>query len=86
MILMNYKGSALHPFPCPISIVPYVVKENGTAADMKGIACGPDGNFIIAAYHELAPAKMEIQRLLAAYTQNPDDVFTFMKDPFGGGE
>lgn len=86
MILMNCKGSALHPFPCPISIVSKPTAGKGEVADTKCIVCGPDANFIIAAYHELAPAKMEIQRLLAAYTQNPDDVFIFMKDPYGGGE
>lgn len=84
MVLMNFKGTALHPFPAPICIARRTQLDKGgqTPIPYHAIMCGADGNFLIASYHDLLPAKMEIQRLLKEYGENPDGVFTFMKDPY----
>lgn len=84
MILQNYKGTAIHPFPCPIVILKKKLTDgpSGEPEDRNAIICGPDANFILASYHDMAPAKMEVKRLLDQYKENPDSVFIFMKDPY----
>lgn len=84
MLLSNYKGTAFHPFPCPICISKrtYLDKDGQTPHPYHAIACGEDANFIIASYHDLLPAKMELSRLKAAYEGGEGRVFTFMRDPY----
>lgn len=81
MLLVNPNGTAVYPFPCPLCIIHRTAEENGRSVSLKVIACGEDANFAIASYHELAPAKMEIARLLATFKENPNQEFWFMKDP-----
>lgn len=82
MLLMNYKGTALHPFPCPLCIGERAgLDKGGKSIQKKVILLGPEADFVIASYHELVPAKMEIQRLLGVYREDPNAIFTFMKDP-----
>lgn len=78
MLLINSKGTAVHPFPCPICIIKNISREGG---QYWAICVGGDTNFIIAAYHNIIPAKMELQRLIKQYHENPDEDFIFAKDP-----
>lgn len=83
MILMNYKGTAVHPFPCPVCISKSTrPNQDGKPTTLYAVVCGENADFIIASYHELVPAKMEIRRLVDVYGETPDALFTFMKDPY----
>lgn len=84
MLLSNFKGTAFHPFPCPICIVKrtYLDKDGKTPHPYHAIMCGEDANFVIASYHDLVPAKMELSRLRLAFEDGEEKVFTFMRDPY----
>lgn len=84
MLLSNFKGTAFHPFPCPICIVKrtYLDKDGKTPHPYHAIMCGGDANFVIASYHDLVPAKMELSRLRLAFEDGEEKVFTFMRDPY----
>lgn len=84
MILQNYKGTAVHPFPCPVIILKKILTDGPSKEpeDRYAIICGPDANFILASYRDMAPAKMELKRMIDQYKEKPDSVFIFMKDPY----
>lgn len=88
MLLTNYKKTAFHPFPCPVCIDKRKLIDKATQAahDFYVIMCGDEANFMMAQYHDLAPAKMELMRLLQAYENDADKVFSFMKDPYEGDQ
>lgn len=83
MILQNYKGTAVHPFPCPVIILKKTIAEKGKEPrQVNAIICGPDANFILATYRDIVPAKMELKRMIDQYKEDPDSLFIFMKDPY----
>lgn len=84
MILQNYKGTAVHPFPCPVIILKKILTDGPSKEpeDRYAIICGSDANFILASYRDMAPAKMELKRMVDQYKEKPDSVFIFMKDPY----
>lgn len=84
MLLSNHKGTAFHPFPCPVCLVKRtrLDKDGQTPVPYNAIMCGESANFLIAAYHDLVPAKMELSRLKSAFEGGEEKVFTFMRDPY----
>lgn len=84
MLLLGQRGNAVHPFPCPITIQARTnpPKENGDEPEhFYAVVCG-DG-VIMAKYHDLAPAKMEINRAAKEWEAGPEHlIFQFVKDPW----
>lgn len=86
IILVGQSGNAMCPFPCPIHIekaqefVDFGDDGKPINRTVYRVIC--NGDFIIAKYKELAPAKMELGRLRKEWespTDRPGE-FRFMKD------
>lgn len=82
MLLINSKGTAVHPFPCPLCFIKKTVIKDNNPVEVWAVAAGSEANFILAQYRELVPAKMEIQRMLQQFRENPSEDFIFAKDPY----
>lgn len=79
MLLIEPSGNAVHPFPCHIDIERRQLAENGEAFGGYVLLC--DGKYVIAKYHDFAPAKMELLRLRDAWNSEPRPAeFRFMED------
>lgn len=77
MLLIGQSGNSIHPFPCHIDI------ERRCNPDTKNtyfvVIC--DGEYVIAKYQEMVPAKMEVTRLRGVWHDDPNATeFQFLKD------
>lgn len=76
IILISQNSSAIVPFPCPVYIE---IKREEESREHR-IVC--DGH-IMAKYRDLAPAKMEVARLVQTWKDRAATKacdFTFVKD------
>lgn len=87
IILVGQSGNAMCPYPCPIHIekaqefVDFGADGKPINRTVYRIVC--NGDFIIAKYKEIAPAKMELARLREEWncvaSMRPSE-FKFVKD------
>ena len=82
MLLLGQRGNAVHPFPCAMTIQrrTYTTEDNGPE-QFYVVVCGNE--VVMAKYHDLAPAKMEINRAAKEWEAGPEHlIFQFVKDPW----